>query len=117
MTHLKSLQRFREENGLANLTPRTDVSGTETEVINDTIELLRQNADKLRTILTDAADSGKHDVNVENDLKRLVGLIASLKDGPKEKKKMSDPFNNVVTRPFNGPDGTGSDAGGGGGGD
>jgi hypothetical protein len=106
---MKTLKQFREEEGLGDLTPKTDVSGTETELSGEILELLRKHADQLRVVLTKSAHG--NDSDFENDMRTLVGMIGNLKEKPREKKKLSDPMNNVVTRSFAGPDSGGGDGG------
>ncbi len=109
---LPTLKQFREE-GLANMTGTTDLSGHETDLVNSLVELLRKSYDKLRPALMKMAHSGDLDSETEGDLKQIMGLIANLKDKPQKEKKLRDPMSNVVARPFSGPDGPGNGVGGG----
>jgi len=111
---MKTLHQFREENGLADVKPTSDVSGPQGEMINDLVELLKNNADSFRRVFRQCLDTGRLGTDEENDLKKLIGLMGHLKDSPGESgKKLRDPLDNVVVRPHNGPDGAGSGLSGG----
>lgn len=106
---MKTIKQFREENGLADVRPTSDVSGTESEMINEIVELLRNNADTLRRVFRQSLETGSLGTDEENDMKKLIGLIGHLKDSPGEsRRKLRDPLDNVVVRPHNGADGAGA---------
>lgn len=111
---LLSFRKFRESVGLGDMTPKTDVMGPETELMNDLMDLIRRHADKLRKVIIDAIDEDADDFETNNDLKQIVGLIGNLRDSPRNSKdKPRDPLSNVVTRSLGGPDGPGGGMGGG----
>ncbi len=104
---MKSLKQFREENGLGDMKPTTDISGPETEMLNDLADLLKKNADKFKSIFKQCLDNFDLKTDEENDLKKLIGIIAHLKNKPEESQmKLRDPLDNVVVRQHNGADGS-----------
>src|SRR4051812_10950155 len=109
---MKSLRQFREENGLGDIKPTSDVSGPESELLNDLSTLFRDKGDFFIQLLHRCL----RDVEGEdgNEVKKLIGIIGHLKDAPPEsKEKMRDPLDNVVVRPHNGADGSNGGTGGG----
>jgi hypothetical protein len=115
---MKSLNKYREENGLGDIKPTTDTSGPEGELLNDLSDLLKKNANTFCRLFSRVLRREELTTDEENDMKKLIGIIGHLEDTPEEKKKkLRDPLDNVVVRPHNGPDGGGGgDSGGGNGG-
>lgn len=113
---MRTLKQYREENGLADVKPSSDVSGPQSEMINELVEILKKNADSFRRVFRHCLEQGSLGSEEENDLKKLIGLVGHLKDAPSESgKKLRDPMDNVVVRPLGGPDGPGSGINSGGG--
>jgi hypothetical protein len=110
---MKTLNQFREDNGLATFSVSTDASGVESELLNDLSQLLRNNADGFRRILKKCLNAGLSN-DEENDVKKLIGIIGHLKESPREKKeKVRDELDNVVIRQSNAGAGGGESGGGG----
>jgi hypothetical protein len=115
---MKTLRQFREENGLGDMKATSDVTGPESEMLNDIARMFREGGDMFRRVLRQCLDAGSLSQEEENEVKKLIGIIGHLQNSsPESKKKMRDPLDNVVVRPHNGPDGSGGDSGGGGGGE
>lgn len=103
---MKTLREFRD--GLADLKPKTDVVGNETDLTGELIDILRGKADVFRQIFAGALGSGRYP-EMADDLKKLMGMVINLKDGPQERKQKNDPLSNVVDKPFANPDGASGD--------
>ncbi len=106
-TKMISFKKFREENGLADIKSKTDISGTEGEMLNDLASIFRKNSDRFKSLLKHCLRIGNLKTDEENDLKKVIGIIGHLKDKPEETgRKLRDPLDNVVVRQHNGADGS-----------
>ncbi len=96
---------YRETQALGDIKGEAPFD-TNKDLTDEILNILRDHTTDFKMLFTRASQNNEGSDQFRAAMKKLLGLIKSLKERPDERSKPArDPLSNTVARPHDGPDG------------